>query len=156
MAISLTLQQYLDDKHIKYDVLTHDRKMTSSQIAEASHVPGDRLAKAVILSREGGFVAAVIPASCKVRLDAVGELIDGPICLSTEDEIEVLFPDCDLGAIPAVAPAYGLDAIVDERLGQVDDVYFEGGDHCSLIHLSGEQFRQLLNQAPQASIAEHA
>lgn len=154
MGIALTLQQFLDEKHVDYDVLTHDRAETSSHVAQVSHIPGDRLAKAVILSREGGFVAAVIPASCKLRLDAVGRIIDGPVSLSREDEIEVLFPDCDRGAIPPLVNAYGLDAIVDERLNQAEEIYFEGGDHRTLIHLSGEKFRELLQKAKAAPIAE--
>lgn len=156
MAIALTLQQYLDDKCVDYDVMTHEPTQTSSQAAEASHVPGDCLAKAVILSREGGFVVAVIPASCQVQLDAVGKMIEGPVSLSSEDEIAGLFPDCERGAIPPVAAAYGLDAIVDERLNQADEIYIEGGDHCSLIHVSGSQFRELLERAPSARIAERA
>jgi len=162
MAIAMTLQQYLDDKHIDYDVMTHERTENSSRAAQASHVPGDRLVKAVILSREGGFIAALIPASCKVRLDAVRELVDGPVALSSEDEIEDLFPDCDRGAIPPLVNAYGIDMIVDERLGlengqgdgKADDVYFEAGDHQSLIHLTGRQFRELLREVPCAPIAD--
>jgi len=155
MAIALTLQQYLDDQGIDYDILTHRRTATSSEGAQASHVPGDKVAKAVVLSREGGFVVAVIPASCQVRLDEVGKLVEGYVSLSSEDEIVSLFPDCDPGAIPPLAEAYGLPTIVDERLDQIDEVYLEGGDHCSLIHLSGAQFRELQATAKRARIAEH-
>jgi Ala-tRNA(Pro) deacylase len=31
--------------------------------AEASHVSGERLAKAVVLRRDGGYMLAVLPAS---------------------------------------------------------------------------------------------
>lgn len=155
MAIALTLQQYLDDQDIDYDVLTHNRTATSSEVAEASHIPGDKLAKAVVLRREGGFVVAVVPASCQVRLDAVSRLVESSVSLSSEDEIGPLFPDCDPGAIPPLAEAYGLETIIDERLSQTEDVYFEAGDHCSLIHLSGAQFRELQATATRASISEH-
>lgn len=155
MGIATTLQQYLDDQDIDYDVLTHHRTATSSEGAQASHIPGDKVAKAVVLSREGGFVVAVVPASCQVRLDAVGKLVEGFVSLSSEDEIGPLFPDCDPGAIPPLAEAYGLETIIDERLSQAEDVYLEGGDHCSLIHLSGAQFRELQAAARRASISEH-
>lgn len=155
MAIALTLQQYLDDQGIDYDVLTHRRTATASEGAEASHVPGDKVAKAVVLNREGGFVVAVVPASCQVRLDEVGKLVEGFVSLSSEDEISSLFPDCDPGAIPPLAEAYGIETIVDDRLNQIEDVYLEGGDHRSLIHLSGDQFRELQMNAKRASISEH-
>jgi len=154
MGIALTLQQYLDDQCVDYDVLTHARTSTSSQSAEASHVPGDCLAKAVVLSREGGFLIAVVPSTCKVRLDSIGRLMQGPVSIASEDEIGALFPDCDEGAVPPLAVAYGLDAIVDDRLDGADEIYLEGGDHCSLIHVTGRQFRDLLQDAPHAHIAE--
>jgi Ala-tRNA(Pro) deacylase len=155
MAIALTLQQYLDDQFIDYDVMTHERTSTASQSAEASHVPGDCLAKGVVLSREGGFLIAVVPASCMVRLDAIQRLVQGPIAIAAEDEISELFPDCDAGAVPALAAAYGLQAIVDDSLDERADIYLEGSDHRSLIHMSGSQFRELLQGVPHGRITRH-
>ncbi len=156
MAIALSLQQYLDDKGVTYDVMTHERTSTSSQTAEACHVPGDCLAKGVVLSREGGFLIAVVPASCSVRLDAIRRFVQGPVAIAEEDEISALFPDCDAGAVPVFGAAYGLEAIVDNSLDQRADVYLEGGDHQSLIHISGQQFRHLLHDAPHGRISRHA
>ncbi len=64
-----------------------------------------------------------------------------PVALASEDEIAELFPDCDAGAVPPIAEAYAVDAFVDESLDKQPDVYLEGGDHRSLIHISGEEFR---------------
>ena len=97
MGIALTLQQYLDDKHIDYDVLVHKRTHCSQDTVRASHVPGERLAKAVVLTREGGFVVAVVPACAKVRLDTIERLLRCPVGMATEDEIAEIFPDCAAG-----------------------------------------------------------
>lgn len=156
MGIALTLQQYLDDQSVDYDVMVHERTATASETAEASHVPAECLAKAVVLSREGGFLIAVVPSTCKVQLDQLSTFVKGPISIAREDEIEVLFPDCAAGAVPPLANAYGLDTIVDKQLDDADEIYIEGGDHCSLIHLSGRKFRELLQDAPHASIAMRA
>lgn len=153
MGIALTLQQYLDDKHIDYDVLTHKRTHCSQDTVRASHVPGERLAKAVVLTREGGFVVAVVPACAKVRLDAIEKVLRCPVGMATEDEIAELFPDCDSGAVPPVPEAYAVDAFIDESLDQQPDVYLEGGDHRSLVHISGEQFRALMKDVRHAHIA---
>ena len=133
MGIALTLQQYLDDKHIDYDVLTHKRTHSSEGTARASHVPGDRLAKGVVLTREGGFVVAVVPACAKVRIDVIERMLHCPVDLASEDEIAELFPDCDAGAVPPIPEAYAVDAFVDESLDQQPDVYLEGGDHRSEV-----------------------
>ena len=153
MGIALTLQQYLDDKHIDYDVLKHKRTLSAEGTAHASHVPGDRLAKGVVLTREGGFVVAVIPASAKVRLDVIERMLHCPVQLASEEEISELFPDCDAGAVPPIGEAYAVEAFVDDSLDKQPDVYLEGGDHRSLIHISGEEFRVLMKDVRHAPIA---
>jgi Ala-tRNA(Pro) deacylase len=153
MAIAFTLQQYLDDKHVDYDVLTHKHTHSSEATSRASHVPQASLAKGVVLTREGGFLLAVVPASSKVRLDVLEGMLHCPVGMANEDEIAELFPDCESGAVPPVAEAYAVDAMIDESLDQQSDVYLEAGDHRSLIHLSGAQFRALTKDAPHARIA---
>jgi len=153
MGIALTLQEYLDDKHIDYDVLVHKRTQCSTDTARASHVPNECLAKAVVLTREGGFVIAVVPASAKVHLEAIEEMLHCPVGMATEDEIISLFPDCDVGAVPPIAEAYALDVFIDESLDEQPDVYLEGGDHRSLIHIPGAQFRALMKDVRHAPIA---
>jgi Ala-tRNA(Pro) deacylase len=153
MGIALTLQQFLDDKHVDYDVLTHKRTHSSASTARASHVPNECLAKAVVLTREGGFVIAVVPASGKVNLDAIERMLHCPVGMASEEEIEELFPDCAMGAVPAIAEAYAVDAFVDSSLEAQPDVYLEGGDHRSLIHITGDQFRDLMKDVRHAPIA---
>lgn len=154
MSISPTLHAYLKDKNIEFDVLYHQHTGSSSETAQASHIPGNNLAKGVVLSREGGFTLAVVPASCHVKLDAVGELIPGPIRLASEEEIESIFPDCEVGAVPPIGAAYGIDVIVDESLEATEDIYFEAGDHESLIHVSSTQFHATHEQCPHGKFSE--
>ncbi len=150
MGIAITLKQYLDDHHATYDVITHNRTATSCQTAEASHISADSLAKGVVLKRPGGYALAIAPASSQVKLDEVVRSLDWSIVgLATEEEIAWLFPDCDLGAIPAIAAAYGLEAVVDKSLEGKSDIYFEGGDHHSLIHMSGAEFYKLIEAVPR-------
>ena len=137
MAMSITLQQYLDDQHISYDCLVHDRTGCSSESAEASHIPGACIAKAVVLKRRDGFVLAVVPASEKVRLENVGRQLGQPVALATEDEIASLFPDCEPGAVPPIANAYGVASLVDDTFERLSDIYFEAGDHQTLAQRGG-------------------
>ena len=152
MGLALTLQQYLDDKHIDYDVLKHRRTASSESTAHASHVPGERVAKAVVLTREGGFVVAVIPACAKVELKSIEQMLQCPVSLASEEEIAEIFPDCEAGAIPPIGEAYAVDAFIDESLEEQPDVYLEGGDHRSLVHISGSQFRELMKDVRHARI----
>lgn len=148
MAVALTMQRYLCDQSVAYDCLQHKRTGSSMSSAKASHVSGDCLAKAVVLKHRNGYVLAIIPASRKVTLDDVGAWLQQPVGLATEDEIVPLFPDCAPGAVPAIAAPYGLRSVVDESLMRQGDIYFEAGDHRTLIHVSGEQFRSLTARMP--------
>ena len=155
MALSTTLQDYLADQKIAYEVITHRPTTCSSLTAQASHVSGDCVAKAVIVKDEDHFMMAVLPASHHLKLGELSRLCNRPMGLATEEEASELFADCELGAIPALGGAYGLDMIVDDSLKGQSDVYFEGGDHASLVHVSGEQFHRLTEMAAHGSFSAH-
>ncbi len=155
MALAMTLQQYLADRKIAYDVVTHDPTTTASLSAEKSHVPGDWLAKAVIVKDEEHFMMAVLPASHHLRLGELSRLLDRQVGLATEAEASLLFGDCETGAFPALGAAYGLEAVVDDSLAAQPEVYFEGGDHRSLVHVSAEAFHRLNDSARHGSFSSH-
>ncbi|MFQ6017024.1 MAG: aminoacyl-tRNA deacylase [Kiloniellaceae bacterium] len=155
MAIAATLQRYLADHGIAYDVVTHPRTVSSTATARESHVSGDCLAKAVIVKDEEGFVVAVAPASHHVRLADLSRLLDRRLGLATEQEASALFGDCELGAFPAAGAAYGLAVAVDDSLAEQPEVYFEGGDHLSLVQVTAEQFRKLMAEAAHGRFSRH-
>jgi Ala-tRNA(Pro) deacylase len=140
MAIAISLKQYLSDNHIDYDTLAHPYTLSSTKTAQASHIPGSHIAKAVLLKKEDDYILAVLPASRHIRFDDVEAILDLDVRLATEEEIKSLFSDCELGAIPPIGKAYGLDVLMDDSLAGREDVYFEAGDHATLIHVDAEQF----------------
>ena len=68
MAIAPTFEKYLATKHVVYDVVAHEPTKSSMRSAEACRVSGDRVAKAVVLRDEYGYVLAILPASHHIRL----------------------------------------------------------------------------------------
>ncbi len=153
MGIAITLKQYLDQLGVPYDVLEHKRTGCSARTAEASHVPADCLAKGVMVKHKDGFLMAIVPASRQVRLEEMGRFLQNPVALASEDEASALFPDCEHGAIPPVAAAYGLKAVVDASLEGRDDIYFEGGDHRALVHIKGAEFHRLMQDVPHGQFS---
>ena len=154
MAISQSLQQYLDGRGVAYEVVPHEHTLRSSDTARASSIPEDSLAKGVLMKRKGGYLLAIVPASCHVRLEAVAEWMKQPVGLATETDVASVFDDCELGSIPPVAGAYGLPAVMDESLEGYSDIYFEGGDHRVLVHLTGRDFHHLTAEVPHARIGQ--
>ena len=156
MAIALTLERYLDAKHVSYDVIEHVPTHSSLETAAACRIPGDRLAKAVLLRDEVGYALAVLPASHHISLAELRRQFGDDVNLASEREIEDLFEDCERGAVPAVGECYGLDMVVDDSIEQQPEIYFEGGDHETLVHMSRRQFAGLTAAARHGSFsAEH-
>ena len=154
MAIAPTLQKHLD-RNVTYDVLTHDPTMSSTRTAQACHVSGDRLAKAIVLRHDGRYLLAVLPATHHVRLADLKVQIGDDVDLANEDEIKRLFPDCAPGAVPPVGEAYELDVIIDDSIEAQPDVYLEGGDHTTLVHLDQAQFARLMAEARHGRFSVH-
>lgn len=156
MTIASKLRYYLDGEGVHYDVVDHPRTATASQSAESAHIPGNRVAKSVVVHHELGYVLAVVPSTNRVELGTLQDLLEKRLGLATEDEVTTLFDDCEAGAIPAVGAAYGVPVVLDESLNGVPDLYFEGGDHQSLVHVSGDGFRVLTKDALRARFSHHA
>lgn len=150
MAIALTLQSYFGDHHIAYDVTRHDRTANSSDTAEICHVPGDRLAKGVVVKSGTGYILAILPASRRIAMEAIEKVTGAPAELASEEEASMLFPDCETGAVPVFGEAYGIPAIIEESLDDRRDIYCEGGDHRCLVHMDGRDFRSLMAGAERA------
>ena len=155
MPIAKTLSRYLIEREVPYDVIAHPQTVSSMETAQAVGVPGDRVAKTVVLEDEQGYVLAVVPATHRVDLGELHRQLNRNLGLATEAELARLFEDCELGAIPAVGPAYGMETVVDDRLAEQPDVYFEGGDHEQLVHVTGETFDMLLGDAPHSRFSYH-
>ncbi len=155
MSIAPTLHKYLAAEDIQYDEIPHDFTMSSTRTAEACHISGDCLAKAVVLRRDGGYMLAVVPASHHLKLPDLKARLGEDVEMASEPEINRLFADCAHGAVPAVGRCYGLDLIVDDSIEAQPEVYIEAGDHQTLLHLSHAQFARLTANAPHGRFSMH-
>ncbi|MBN9236649.1 MULTISPECIES: aminoacyl-tRNA deacylase [Phyllobacteriaceae] len=156
MTIATKLKDYIVGKGIHYDTVTHHRTATSSQTAQAAHVPGRRLAKSVLVHHETGYALAVVPSNHRIELNTLQAVVDRRLGLASEDEVSQLFSDCDIGAVPPVGAAYDVPVILDESFDVDTDVYFEAGDHKTLVHVNADDFRSLLQGARVARFSHLA
>jgi Ala-tRNA(Pro) deacylase len=155
MPIAPTLHRYLASENIQYKEIPHVYTMTSARTAQAAHVPGDRVAKAIVLRRNGGYMLAVLPASHHLRIADLRERLGEDVDMASEGEIAKLFVDCANGAVPAAGTCYGLDLIVEESIQKEPEVYVEAGDHETLLHLSRAQFARLTANAMHGRFSLH-
>jgi Ala-tRNA(Pro) deacylase len=155
MSIAPTLQRYLAAENIQYDVIPHEPTISSSRTAQACRISGDCLAKGIVLRRDGGYLLAVLPASHHLRLAELRTQLGEDVEMAKESEIDQLFRDCAVGAVPPVGKCYGLDLIVDDAIEAQPEVYMEAGDHETLLHMSHAQFARLTADAPHGRFSVH-
>src|SRR5690606_40351740 len=63
MGIAGTLRDYLDRHSVQYSLLRHAETRSTARTAEEAHVPGDRVAKPVVIEDANRYIVVVIPAT---------------------------------------------------------------------------------------------
>lgn len=141
MAVSPSIQEFLRRSDVKYSVFPHARAYTAKEEAAVSSVPERNWAKAVICFADGEPVQAVVPADCDVDLQRLGKLIGSQhLRMAREDELEWMFPDCEIGAMPPLGPLYRQLVFVDERLAADEEIVFNAGTFANAIVMRFRDF----------------
>ena len=153
MAIATTVTDYLGKSGVVYSVMRHPHSSSSLDTAEAAHVSGKHIAQAVVLKDQHGYIMAVIPATNKARLDAINSMMNRELDLASESDFAELFKDCEIGAVPVIGEAYGVETVWDDALQAAPDIYCESGDHETLIEMSTAQFKELMKDKAHGEIS---
>jgi len=135
------LREFLDSHGVKYFVVSHSPAYTAQEIAASAHVPGNELAKTVIVTIEGKLAMVVLPASRQLDLERLRDIAGTRDAgLAGEDEFSFLFPECEIGAMPPFGNVF-----VAEELEADDDIAFNAGSHTELVRLAYRDFKRLVN-----------
>jgi len=139
------LKEFLDSNNIKYLTISHSGAYTAQQIAASAHIPGQELAKTVMVKIDGKMAMAVLPASYRVDFDLLKKTIGvKSVELASEQEFEDMFPECEIGAMPPFGNLYGMEVFVAENLTKDKEIAFNAGSHTELIRLTYKDFERLV------------
>jgi Ala-tRNA(Pro) deacylase len=138
------VREFLDSHRIKYVNIQHSPAFTAAEVAESAHVSGRDFAKTVIVVIEDEMVMVVLPASRRVLLNELREMLDSVhLRLATEAEFRDRFPDCELGAMPPFGNLYGMRIFVSGLLAEEKEIAFNAGSHTEIIKMSYSDFDRL-------------
>ena len=73
--------------------------------------------------------------------------------LATEDELAILFPDCEIGSMPPFGNLYGTPVYVDATLTRDEEIAFDAGSHVGAIRMRYKDFAELVR--PQVAEFHH-
>lgn len=138
------LREYLESHNVEYTVIEHSPVYTAQEIAASAHIPGQQLAKTVMVKLDGKMAMAVLPAPYHVNIARLKELTGAKkIELSNEQEFKDVFPDCEPGAMPPFGNLYGLDVYAAQNLKEETEIAFCAGSHGKLIRIAYTDFERL-------------
>lgn len=139
------LKEFLNEHGVKYVTLSHSPAYTAQEVAASAHIPGQEVAKTVIVKLDGTMAMAVLPASRQIDLDRLGEVTGASeVELATEDEFKNQFQDCEPGAMPPFGNLYGMPVYVAEALTEDEEISFNAGSHSELMRLRYDDFEKLV------------
>jgi len=142
--LSPRLHNFLDERHVPYTTLIHDRTLTAHETAAAAHVGNQLFAKTVMLKIDGDLAMMVMPAAYRVDLLRLSRALGGRnVELAQETEFKDAFPDCELGAMPPFGHLYGIPVYVDSRLAAQPEIAFNAGSHTDAVRMSYGEFERL-------------
>jgi len=145
MAIATWVRDELDQHGIRYEERHHADAYTAQQVAQREHVSGHRVAKVVCVMADDRPVELILPASRRVLLDWVRELLGARhIRLATEDELQAWFDDCEVGAMPALRHWRGVEVIADAHLPSAGDILILGGTHRDAVRMKFDDWFRLV------------
>lgn len=144
MAIK-KLKDFLDQNNVDYTVIAHMPAYTSQEIAHSAHIPGQQVAKTVVVKIDGTMALAVLPAKYRVALQDLRDITGTfDVQFANEDEFKDIFADCEVGAMPPFGNLYGMDVYVAPELTEDKEIAFNAGTHSELIKMSYRDFERLV------------
>jgi len=153
---------FLRSRGVWFEALLHHPASSSAKRAGNAHVPGRRVAKAVLIKTGDSFVLAVLPSTSWIDLGRLSDVVGTPpseVRLATQDELLAIFPDCEPGVVPPFGRLYGLTTLVDSGLTEVPDIVVGANTRHEGLRMHFHDF-QTLEQPMRASftrpIAPHA
>jgi Ala-tRNA(Pro) deacylase len=142
MAVNPRLQQLLSERGVAFEVIPHREAFTAGEAAMTSHVPRREFAKVVVVRDDaGGDFLAVLPAGIHMNTHVMRR-VTGRHGIALEDEAELnrLFPDCEVGAMPPFGMLYGMPMYVDPCLSLEPDIVFQAGNHHEVVRMKWEDY----------------
>lgn len=144
MSCRERLIEFFETERIPYRMHAHPPTYTAQEEAGAEHLPGRRVAKVVIAFAGHRPAMLVLAADRRVHVGALWQMVGWEhVRLASEDEMEGLFPDCEVGAMPALGNLYGLPVYLDTDLAKEPEITFLAGSHTESVTIPIAAFERV-------------
>ena len=156
MSIATTVGDALEFEEIDFQILRRTSVGSAVEAARKAGITPERVAKAVLLKDLHGYVLTVIPATHELDLEVLRMELHRRLTMAEDEDLDELFCDCAVGSVPPIGPWYRVPTVVDVSLKSQPDIFFEAGDHQSLVHVTETSFERLLDGAEYFTFSHQA
>lgn len=136
MSIVATLKNYLDKREIAFSEIGHSRAQTSDQLLQVLDIPADHLLIATPVIDRQGVMFVIHASNAELDVAKLNHALHRKFQILSARQSERLFKDCEVGAAPALANAYGLPVVVDSHVLNLSRAWIRGGTQTTLIHFA--------------------
>jgi Ala-tRNA(Pro) deacylase len=162
MAKMTDLVRYLNSNNVEFRVFEHDPAFSAHDVAALTRVPEGEMAKAIVVKIDEHYWMAVLRADQRIDQHLVKRIFGAKeVRLAHEEDLGMLFPDCQVGAMPPFGNLYGLPILVEEGLADDEEIVFYACTHTKAIRMKFKDFRRLAKPviggvaAPGSIVEEH-
>jgi len=141
----MEIGEYISQHGLDFQTHEHLPAFTAQEVAAEEHISGNLLAKAVLVHDGRGYAMCVLAASCKLDMKKAAKARKArQIRLADESEMAKVFPDVEVGAEPPFGNLYDMPTLVDERLADNEEVFFQAGTHRRTIQMKFADYVSLV------------
>ncbi len=139
----MRIADFLARQRVAYEPVPHPPAFTAQQRAKSLHLSGSQVAKCVLLHGPAGYLLAVLPATHHIDTDFLARELGGSVRLAGDQEIALVFEDCEWGVVPAFGTLYGLPTLLDDSLAPDVLLVLETHTHVDAVRLRCRDFERL-------------
>jgi Ala-tRNA(Pro) deacylase len=139
------LKDFLDTNDVRWVSIKHSPAFTAQEIAASAHIPGQEVAKTVMVKIDGEMAMAVLPATKMLNISLLKEAAGADtVEIAKESEFKELFPQSEVGAMPPFGILYDMKTYVAESLTVDEEISFNAGSHTELIRVSYKDYERVV------------
>ncbi len=139
------IREFLTDRAICCDSISHQPSLTLEALAEQLFIPLHQFARTQVLRDNQGYVLAILPLGCHLDFVSIKNELGRDLEMAWPEEYFALFSQLKSKAIPPLSSLFKMDCFIEAELLKNKTIYLADGSGHGLLKMSGTDFLALQN-----------
>jgi Ala-tRNA(Pro) deacylase len=136
---------YLKYNNIHYEMIDRDPAWSAQEAAVGLQGSKKNPAKTHIVHADGKYYMIVMPAGNRIDDNLLLDVLKAKnVHLASEEDLQLIFPECEVGTMPPFGNLFALPVYIDKMLSDDDMIIFSACSHTRSIRLKMYDFLRLV------------